>query len=138
MAMTLQEIRDEVDSRLIPMWTQIVNMQNNFLENHGRYFQGLYTHLNTPEDGADVAPDDLDSKPSDQQHTWRNVADSFFPAKMMAKLKSDAMYGVEGHGFVIYLVLKVQGKRYIRSKGYGSSSALALTDDWKELIESEV
>ena len=65
-----------IDDRLSQLRPQIVDLQTSYLENFGKYFQGLASHAELP-DGDTAKAIDLAAHPNDQPHTyedfWRRV-----------------------------------------------------------------
>lgn len=121
--MSLATVRNRVNAFLTARWPAIVSRQDDYFANHGRYWQGLWTHTATPdqtsEDG-DAPPDNLDSTPTDQPVSWRarwaNALDSIpFPAR----LRIDVYESPEGHGWAATVQIRYGGKTYQRSQGVG-------------------
>jgi hypothetical protein len=65
-----------IDARLTELLPQVTLLQDSYLANYGRYFQGLATHAELP-DGETFAPVDVTVRPSDQPHNyadfWRRI-----------------------------------------------------------------
>lgn len=65
-----------IDARLAALLPQVVFLQDNYLSNFGKCFQGLASHAAIP-DGDTAMPVDLTVHPNDQPHTyedfWRRV-----------------------------------------------------------------
>jgi hypothetical protein len=65
-----------IDARLTELLPQVTLLQDSYLANYGRYFQGLTTHAALPN-GETALPVDLASHPTHQSHTyadfWRGV-----------------------------------------------------------------
>jgi hypothetical protein len=71
---TLNQIRTRVDDWLQARWPTLRDRQEAYFAQHGRYWQGLRTHLGNVEHSttttSDAIADNLGSAPSDQQATW--------------------------------------------------------------------
>lgn len=65
-----------IDARLAALQPQVFLLQDNYLSNFGKNFQGLASHAAIP-DGETAMPVDLTVHPGDQTHTyadfWRGV-----------------------------------------------------------------
>lgn len=65
-----------IDDRLAQLMPQIVDLQDSYLANFGKCFQGLASHAALP-DGDTAKAVDLAAHPNDQPHTyedfWRRV-----------------------------------------------------------------
>lgn len=67
---------DAIDARLEVILPQVVQLQDSYLANFGKCFQGLASHAALP-DGETAKAVDLTAHPNDQPHTyedfWRRV-----------------------------------------------------------------
>ena len=131
--MTIKAVRDKVDNWLAPRWDWLVGKQEAYHTNHGHYFQGLWTHLAEIEQNdlltGDTIPDNLTSKPSDQEHTWHDaVGGAFDSLPFPARLRLDVYDGTDGQGWVAKLEIIYAGNLYRRSKQVGSEQWR--TKDW--------
>jgi hypothetical protein len=67
---------DAIDARLEVILPQVVQLQDSYLANFGKCFQGLASHAVLP-DGETAKAVDLTAHPNDQPHTyedfWRRV-----------------------------------------------------------------
>lgn len=115
---TINQLRNEIDSRLTNLWPRIVTRQETYFSNHGRYWQGLWTHIPMPscvqQDSGfpDVAPN-LNAVPPDVVGTWANIEN--FPATLCYRIRIDVYTG----GFVATVQVKHNGTVYARSQNYG-------------------
>ncbi len=115
-----------IDARLTELLPQVTLLQDSYLANYGRYFQGLATHAELP-DGETFAPVDVTVRPSDQPHNyadfWRRIHWSEpdeetgereetheFPESVLAEVDSlttrirfDVSCGVNGHSWALTL-----------------------------------
>lgn len=114
---TLNEVRTRVNDWLSVRWPTLVDRQEQYFANHGRYFQGLWTHSAEVEDGADVAPDNLLLGPTDQAARWPDFIT--LPNLLPCALRIDVYEGPDGHGWRITLRVKVAGNVYQRQAEVG-------------------
>jgi len=120
--MTLNQLRNEIDNRLAELWPRIVTRQETYLDNHGRYWQGNWTHSTIPSSvTADTAYQEstptLTNVPSSEQGTWANIPN--FPSSLCYRVKIDNYDGPQGKGFVGTVQVKFNGTIYQRSRNSG-------------------
>ena len=142
-----------IDARLTELLPQVTLLQDSYLANYGRYFQGLATHAELP-DGETFAPVDVTVCPSDQPHNyadfWRRIHWSEpdeetgereetheFPESVLAEVDSlttrirfDVSCGVNGHSWALTL-------DYADETGHWAKTvdATEVVSDW-EIVES--
>lgn len=94
--------------------------QETFLANHGRYWQGLWSHLAVPIETDAVAPTNTAAKPTDQtaHPSWSGVA--ILPATMTYRVRIDVYDGPLGKGWTgtVEVVLP-DGRVYTRTANTG-------------------
>ena len=131
--MSIATVRDRIDNWLTPRWVWLRGKQDDYFAAHGQYFQGLWTHTNEVEqtdalDGDTIA-DNLDSKPTDRPHDWRDAVGNALDAlPIPARLRLDVYDGPLGQGWLATLQVKYQGNIYQRSKQVGPETWR--TVDW--------
>lgn len=114
---TPAEIRQQVQQWLTNLWSHIQNRQENYLAAHGRYFQGLRTHVVIPLEGAEAAPDAIADKPTDQAEGW---ADQFtLPAAFPCQLRINTYDGPLGKGYVGIVRVRIGGETWERRQNNG-------------------
>mgnify|MGYP003676696966 CR=1 FL=1 len=63
----MSELTESIDAEIESKWrTLLTETQDDYLAQNGIYAQTRWSHVNAPEDGAEVLPDNLSDKPSDQ------------------------------------------------------------------------
>jgi len=121
--MSIKTVRDRINDWLTPRWSTLVSKQEQYFANHGRYFQGLWTHAEveqTDDLRGDKLADGLASKPTDQPHDWRDfIGNALDSTKFPARLRIDVYDGPEGHGWQAVLEVKYKGNIYTRTKQVG-------------------
>lgn len=115
--LTPAQIRQAVDDKLAAAWTQLQNRQTAYLGARGRYFQGIKTHVVTPADGDETAPD-LTGRPTDQAETWTGAGFNL-PATLPMALQIDTYDGPQGKGYVGILWVQIGGQLWRRSAQVG-------------------
>ena len=100
------EILSQIDTGFESYKDAIIKAQSLHMEAYGKYWQGLWTHKQTPTGGL-TPPDNLDQKPTDEIKTWEEVLSAYqeiqFPNQMLSRMRIDTYVDLEGHGYVIYL-----------------------------------
>lgn len=134
---TLNQVRTRVDDWLVARWDNVINRQEVYFANHGKYWQGLITHTSIPAHSTasfgDLLPDRLLTTPSDQVETnWLqaltglNLDITLFPAALV----SDAYDGPLGKGFALTVYASHNGTIYSRTQGYGPQASM-FTQVWR-------
>ena len=139
-AATLAQVRTRVDDWLTARWQTVVNRQNNFFEQHGRYWQGLVTHADFPnhtsQDYGDTAADRLGIKPSDEVLTWAEAFPALEGINFPAALRIDNYESPEGHGWVATIWVMHNGTIYTRAQNIGPETWR--THGWRIHVEYEI
>lgn len=117
---TLAQIRTKVDNWLTARWPTLVNLQETYFTNHGRYFQGLITHTTEPADDIDSPPNRLLVKPTDQIEHWGDF--TTLPATMPAALVIDVYNGPHGSGWQATVFVRVLDNVYMRTQQVGAET----------------
>lgn len=130
---TLKEIQGKVDLVMPQIWAHIQERQEIYLAAHGVYFQGLPTHLVKPADGADVAPDGLSSKPTDQAESWHD-AGFVLPDKLPMAVTINVYESPDGHGYEVVLRVRVNDRQYRRVLQHGPETWRER--DWVEEVNN--
>jgi hypothetical protein len=140
-----------IDARLTELLPQVTLLQDSYLANYGRYFQGLATHAELP-DGETFAPVDVTVRPSDQPHNyadfWRRVhwtepnedgereETHEFPESVLAevdtlttRIRFNVSCGVNGHSWALILDYQDDTGHWSRTV-----NATEVVSDW-EIVE---
>ena len=110
--MTLAQLRDKADAKLVQFWQLLTQKQDAYFAKHGKYFQLLVSPETAVVDGADSTF--TVRKPSDE----RFVVDVDFPwtDKVPFTIKVDEWVG-ETKGYTATVTVELpNGDRYIRSR----------------------
>jgi len=109
-----------VDSHL----PRIATYQSAYLLGHGRYFQGLWSHATTPDEGSSNPPDQLASRPTDQLEDfgamWSQVAVG--QGRIPMRVRIDVYNGPSGQGYVMTFETARAGVAYQRVVNVGPES----------------
>jgi len=132
---TLAAVRTTVDNWLAARWPVVTARQDAYFANHGRYWQGLRTHLAIPShtnstDGSAVA-DRLAEHPTDQASSWLDVLAEWSGVPIAAAVVMAAYEGPLGHGYVGTVILLHNGTTYLRRQNVGPESYR--TEAWRIL-----
>jgi hypothetical protein len=96
-------------------------VQSAYFDRHGRYWQGLLTPAEIPNESAKTKAPDLTRKPSDQTDSWEAIfkeAD-VLPQTWPAQIQIDVYDGPSGKGWTISLQVEEGGKAQRRTWGFG-------------------
>lgn len=105
---TLVQIRDKVDPILADLATKIDNRQQVYFANNGQYWQGKWTSLNPPVDGADTTPDNLTDTPTNITTRWNQLlAGADLPSQLPMRLRCDVYENVVGWGYWLTVQVKL-------------------------------
>lgn len=117
---TLQQIKDQVDSKLATLWTAIQNKEAAYFSANGRYWQGLRTHTVNPADGVEVLPNIGTSAPAYQGDPYPTaIRNTAMPMSIeIHQYRTPA--GVFGYQAWVYVT--VLGETYTRSAQVGPES----------------
>jgi hypothetical protein len=120
---TLAQVRDAVDTWLAGKWPTVQARQTTYFGNHGRYWQGLVTHLPVPAHTSSVdgstAPNRLALKPTDIAQSWLDVLPEWLTELMPAAVWIDAYDGPDGKGYVASVKATHNGNTWMRSQNVG-------------------
>ena len=119
-----------LDTRLAAFLPTIIERQEQYRSANGHYFQGLRTHAQPPSDGIDIAPDQVDRKPTDQLYAWSDVGP--LPSQMGSSLSIDVYDGPSGKGYVVRLEVDINGTVWQRRWNVGPETWRS--HNWRELI----
>lgn len=128
---TLAAIKNTVDNWLAARWPTLQARQATYFASHKKYFQGLFTHLTIPIDGADGAADNVLVKPTDQAETWGDFVT--LPASFPCSLRLDVYRNEQGWGYVatVRVFIAALNRIYERSQNVGSEQYR--TVGWHEI-----
>lgn len=132
----MNEILNTIDERLKLLLPLIEQGQAAYLSQQGVYFQGPVTHSVIPADGAEVAPDRLGYRLTDQTTTWIDVAGDSFPAMTLSAIEIHQSVGPQGLGWMVIVSTELAGVQYQRVIGYGAD--IDQTVDWFEIGKDAV
>jgi hypothetical protein len=128
-------IADAADAVLAAILPQAERMQAEYLAQHGRYWQGLWTQDDPPADGEQAHPD-ASRHPSDQLESWLDTgAASLFPSQMRVRMAVDTYAGTLGQGWVLQVQFEFDGRLYARAIGFGPE---ARSQDWVDVTPGAV
>lgn len=132
--MALQDALDSADSRFDGYWPDVQAAQEDYIDDNGRYWQGLVTHgpPNVPLDGTGKSPDRLDTAPTDQPITWQEFKTQHeltFPSAWEQAVRIDSYRDEQGDGYVAIRRLVYEGSEYQKRTNVGP---LARGHDWEE------
>ena len=120
---TLNQARTRANDWLTARWPALVNRQEAFFLAHGRYWQGLITHLvppnHTSDSYGDSIADRLAIKPSDEAENWIDAFPALEGVNFPAALQIDVYEAPEGHGWVATIWVRFNGTIYSRSQNVG-------------------
>ncbi len=123
---THASLRERINTLLAQLLRNIALKQNAYYKTHGRYWQGLLTSTNVPADG-NTLPTVRSLHPTDQIETWGDFMPEL-PAALNIALRVDSCRGVNGDGYVVTAAVKLGGRTFLRSIGFGSEAST--DDDW--------
>ena len=127
----VQEILGQIDVGIQNYMPTIIELQNQFHQNTGRYMQGLFTHSSPPIDENTASPDRLSDKPTDQEISWDDLPDGTMPDQMLSRIRIDIYSSPGGDGFVLVAEKIVNGTTYEKSYNVGPESRR--DSDWQEV-----
>ena len=130
----IPEILNDIDSRFNVYREIIKQTQEVYFNANGRYWQGLWTHSQTPS--SESAPDSLSGSPTDQNTNWLDMIETnpaiSFPETMLSRMKIDTYENASSHGYIVVLERDVGSdtwRKMINMKG-----SKTLSDDWQKLV----
>ena len=101
----IPEILNDIDTRFVQYEAVIKATQKAYLNDNGKYWQGLWTHSDTPS--SESAPDSLSDSPTDQEVSWLDMLSAYpnisFPETMLSRMRIDTYEDSSGHGYVVIL-----------------------------------
>ena len=130
----MSALTNSIDAEIESKWrTLLTATQSDYLAANGIYAQTRWSHVNAPEDGAEVLPDNLADKPSDQVEGWSDLVE-ISSELMTARGRVGAYNGPDGKGFVLTVQVRETEALMQRSINFGP-----LTDRdqaWSEVDEN--
>jgi hypothetical protein len=127
----VEEILGQVDTGIENYLPVITNLQDQYYEANGKYWQGLFTHSSAPTDENSVSPDRLNESPTDQNSSWEDISGGVMPAEMLSRIKIDTYSSPEGDGYIIVAEKNVNGKDY--RKMYNVGPSIGRSTNWETL-----
>lgn len=125
MLLTLEEVISKSNIIFDAQKDDMVSRQNAYFESNGVYFQGLDIVLPYPDDGEELAPNNLSSKPTDQADGWTA---SDFPPIVPSSLRID-VYDGSMVGYICTLSFRYSGDLWQRKVGFADCEKLS--KDWQ-------
>jgi hypothetical protein len=120
---SLNQVRTKVNDWLSNRWPALVNFQENYFTNHGRYWQGLATHSSYPaftnSTDGDSVPDRLAIKASDVAETWLDNFSNWGGVELPCQFIIDVYDGPDGKGWVGKVRVSFNGTIYERAQNVG-------------------
>tara|TARA_R100000908_G_C3740442_1_gene137152 strand:- start:555 stop:965 length:411 start_codon:yes stop_codon:yes gene_type:complete len=129
----VEQIQGQIDAGIASYMPVIQRLQDTFLEENGKYWQGLFTHSSAPSDESTAAPDSLSLTPTDEEVSWSDIAGASIPSEMLSRIKIDTYNSPSGQGFVIVAEKEINGKIYRRH--YNSGPVSGRDVSWHEISE---
>lgn len=127
------QLKQDLDQSFADLLTRIEQMEDAYILTHDRYFQGLTTHTVRPEDGAELSPTRLNTRPYYQAESWADtsivVGDLPFSVYIDQYHKPVGRGNREELGYLVTAELLIGGEVYTKSQGYGPQ-AVQFTLDW--------
>lgn len=111
----MSALTDRVDAKLKSWWPIIVEKQEGFRAQYGRYWQSPRSHNVTPKGGAESAPDKLHDKLDTL--SWNDLG--LLPSKMESCIWFDAIQHVGNFAFSMTAEVEEDGKKFRRILGHG-------------------
>lgn len=137
---TLSLLRTRIDTWLTARWPTITARQDLYFQNNGKYWQGLITHSIPPSHTTvqdnDIVPDNYNSKPTDQNESWKDVFPAFETIPFPCQLQCDVYSGPKGKGYVVTIRVIHNGNTYIRSQNVGPEDSYTKPWQLEEIILS--
>lgn len=124
----------DIDTVIDAYLPKVQGYELNYLDTKGRgYMQALWSHSAPPADGALVAPDLLDSQPTDQAETFDDLWNAVVVAdgKIPMRLRIDVYDGPSGRGYVVTVECVVAARTYTRAVNVGN-------EKWRDVNWTEV
>ena len=130
------QVRTAVDAWLTAKLPDLTAAQNAYFATHGRYWQGLLSHISAPahtdsHDG-EAAPDRMASKPTDQAESWSDVLPGWATVRFPGRLQVDVYDGPSGKGWVYIADVMHNGTRFRRIVNVGPETFR--TQGWYQVI----
>lgn len=116
-------LQTKCDGQLDALWPQLQADEQSWYETHGRYWQGLITHQQIPENGADVLPDVGDLTPTDQPAPW---PPGYLQNPIAIALVVDMYEGPLGQGYVLTATVQTTPPQVPVAAAHRWSRALAV------------
>jgi hypothetical protein len=123
-------LEDQANQIMDDLVADIELLQVDYLANNSRYWQGLRTHEDIPENGNSHAPD-KGRKPTDQDEDWNDLGVPL-PAATPISLAVHTHDGPDGFGYTVEGRVIIAGQEWVKCIGVGSHSQ---TYDWVEVLE---
>jgi len=118
------ELRVSGESALDNIVNQMASKQEQYIKDHGTYWQGLSTHDFVPSKNEALNPD---RKPSDVDKSWKDMG--FILGKNSRfLLKTDVYDGPDGNGYTITIRTIENGKLFEKVLNFGNETYRA--HDW--------
>lgn len=121
--MSLASTQAAIDTAMSTLLANIDSAQATYYASHGRYWQGLISHLTIPN-GSSVAANNLSATPTDQVVTWDTFMGVNKPGTIPASITVDVYQTQTGAwGYVKRVLFVYQGAIYSTATDSGADPA---------------
>lgn len=136
--MTLKQLQDKVDAKLVTFWTNLKAKQDAYYAKHGKYFQMLVSPVDVVIDGLDT--DYVERVPSDEKYVVDR--DFSFTEKVPFQIRVDEWHKtnpdnileVVDAGYKVAVYVQVpDGRVFTRSR-----DSKNVDSGWKQYNPSDV
>jgi hypothetical protein len=116
--LTLAQVRTRVDNRLAAIFPTVQAKEATYQAGHSRYWQGIATTVNLPDNGGDCIPD-ASRKPYYQLESWADLFPGLLQGSEPAAFEIHVYDGPLGQGYVSRVWALYQGTVYTRAQNVG-------------------
>jgi len=117
--MTLQELRDKADAKLVQFWQLLQTKQDAYFAKHGKYFQLLISPESPVLDGVDsdfsVRLVEENTYTADVNFSWSD--------KIPFQIEVDAQTDGTNHSYLASVVVVYNGQAYKRTRTSGNEDS---------------
>lgn len=123
--------KPEIDIENKDYIKNIIQAEEKFIKDHGRYLQMLNSHEVTPKDNQPTTPT-KSKKPTDQNENWSDLCR--LPIIMETNVRIDIYEGPLGKGFIICNFIEKNKDIWRKITDYGPEGR---SSDWVNLTQLE-
>ncbi|MBL0320274.1 MAG: hypothetical protein IPP74_13440 [Alphaproteobacteria bacterium] len=119
---SLNELTEKVDHWFSGFEVEFTKKQDAFFSAHKRYWQGLSTHSEVPDQRSDRAGDttaDRLTAATTEGDKWQDFMATIGETPLAASVTCNTYKSPEGDGYEIVLFFKYEGVLYTRVINYG-------------------